>query len=227
MKTRITLLLLFLGFYSSIYSQTTIVDYFLALPDNLILDITKTERQLILNERNQQKLWEQKCYFAIRVVDKPNAFLSFGTTGDGDGNNVEITYFVKKDKSRILAINITYWNVCCQFSTTRFYEIKGSEFIEITQNVIPKIGLDEFIRKQVYATILTQYSKTEMETKPPVKITLPQVGKTIKVELEMETLYYEFENEPKAVINDLKSGIYCHSFDLIWNDGTFSIANKK
>ncbi len=188
-----------------------IKDYFLLLPDKLINNLSLEQRKFMLQTKEVIELIEKEIYFSIDTLDYKNAYMRISGLSDGEGQNIELTYFVKSDKSKLIAVNITQWDMVSEVSSLNFYTYNNSKWTNVTSEVIPKIDINSFVNKKV-----------EMKS-GPIKIILPQNGKTIKVDLDMDALS-EWIN--KKEYSKIKNNLSCTNFDLLWRDGTFVVGNK-
>ena len=197
---------------TSITEPYDIKDYFLLLPDELILEINALDRKKILEIKDFRESHESGIFYYTETIDVKNAFLRVKSAGDGDGNNIEMTYFVKSDKTRLIAVNIIYWNMLTETSDLYFYTYSNKKWTDVTADVIPEINMASFSTAKVTVDNVA------------ITVLLPQNGKTIKVALDAEILpeFYDYTPEYEQV----KDNLFCTKYDLIWNDGTFSIANK-
>ena len=196
----------------SIKEPYDIFDYFLLLPDSLVLDLSVVNRNNIPEIKDLQNAFESEIYYLTDTIDKKNAFLRIKSAGDGDGHNLEMTYFVKSDKTRLIAVNIIYWDMLTETSTLHFYTYIDNTWTDVTSEVIPEINMSSF-----------SSAKTNVDNSAII-VALPLNGKTIKVKLDKWAVEeYAYDNDDYG--NVLKK-LYCTKYDLIWNDGTFSIANK-
>ena len=187
-------------------------EYFLLLPDSLILDIPLKERPTMLEVKNDmQKVDEHGLSYHVQTIDFNNAYMLIKDFGGGGGFDIEITYFVKSDKTRLIAVNTTQWDMQCSQSKLHFYTYSNQIWTDISSEIIPEININSF-------------SKTKVNIdEAPINVKLPQNGKTIKVSLSLEGLAdWVDENDYKKIEKQL----FCTKYDLKWNDGTFSVANK-
>ncbi len=200
-----------------------IKEFFFLMPDSMLNDIPLKNRHFMTKAKSLKELWDANCWYMIDTIDYKNAYMKFSSTGDGEGTYFEITYYIKKDKSKMIAVNNTYWNMCCENSNLKFYTLKGKKWTEITKHVIPNIKLSEFIPESVYKGLI----KNDLINDPPIVVKLPQKGKTIKVMFEGNGFENATEDLSKEDYDKLLKAINCNTLDLIWKAGRFVIGNKK
>ena len=123
-----------------------------------------------------------------------------------------MTYFVKSDKTRLIAVNIVYWDMITETSSLYFYTFSNNTWTDVTSEVIPEINMFCFSNADVNVD------------NSAITVDLPQNGKTINVNLDKWSLeeYASDNNDYSKVIKQL----FCTKYDLIWNDGTFTATNK-
>ena len=205
-------------FGKSLYSQDNITkpydikDYFMLIPENF-LRIDKETRIDILKKKTIQEVMESGSYYQLDTLDFKNAYMKFQSVGDGEGIIFEITYYILKNKDRIIAVNFIGWSMCCEDSFVRFFKIKDNNWIDITYSVLPDIKISDF-----YFDI--KYSRTA-KSKLYLRYYLPQKGKNIKVKLA--DTFFEYMNDEDYL--KLKDAKRLQEFDLVWNNGTFLIKN--
>ncbi len=200
-----------------------IKDYFLLLPDSMLKTFDQTvdlnQRLLALKYDNVEELWKNEGFWQITTSDYKNGYLKLVSTGDGAGTIFEITYFIKKDKTREIAVNKTYWNMAISFSTLHFYSYENEVWKDITNNVLPDINLSDFTTDE-YAELLKKETKHL-----PVIYHLPQKGKNIKAEIDSGTIDNLFDDNviDKAKYINIKKSL--RKLVFVWNDGIFIIRN--
>ena len=189
-----------------------IKDYFLLLPNKLILNIPLSDRKKILEIKDFQASHEAGIYYLTKIIDIKNAFIRICSTGDGGGNNIEMTYFIKSDKTKLIAVNISSWDMLTESSDVHFYTVENNIWTDVTTDVIPEINMSCFSK-----------ATTNVDN-AAILVILPQKGKTIKAVLDIEALtdLADYDNAYLKV----KEQLFCTKYDLAWNDGTFIIKNK-
>ena len=196
-----------------------IKEYYLLLPDSLLDGPDFNQRMISLKYKNLDTLWKHKGYWLIDTLDYKNGYLKLSSTGDGSGTEFEITYFIKKDKSREIAVNTIYWDLAMISSSLKFYSFKNNTWKDITKKVLPEIKLS-FFTNEAFAKIIT--SQTTMS---PVLYKLPQKGKNITAKIDISTIENLLdentvdEDEYVQIKKSLKQIL------LIWNNGVFKLQN--
>lgn len=214
---KIFLLLLLLNTKTDALSITEpydIGEYFLLFPE-VILKLNQQERIDLLTFKDTGD-------YLLKCIDYQHGFMEFHTLGDGSGELYEITYYVKKDQTRLIAFNVTSWAMRREDSELHFYQIKQTQWKDMTSEVMPKIKLTEWIPDRSLLKLIDK----PLIHHPPLRFYLPQKGKTIKVRLSEDSLAYEFE-ENKAHQQTIMSKIKWNELDLIWENDRFNIANKR
>ena len=195
-----------------ITKPNNIKDYFLLIPDELILNISINDRKKILEIKDYQESQELGIYYLTETIDINNAFIRICSTGDGGGNNIEMTYFIKSDKTKLIAVNISSWDMLTESSELHFYTYENNIWTDVTTDVIPEINMSCFSK-----------ANTNVDN-AAILVILPQKGKTIKVTLDAEALT-ELVDYDEAYIK-VKEQLFCTKYDLTWNDGTFIVKNQ-
>ncbi len=194
-----------------------IKDYFLLFPDSLIGNISIEQRQLSLKYKTLNDLWKHNGLWIIDTMDYRNGYLKLSSTGDGAGTEFEITYFIKKNKTREIAVNTIYWDITTAYSEIKFYSYDNNKWKDITKKVLPEINLSLFTTKESIE-ILNQF-----QNKNYILYKLPQRGKTITAKINTDNINYLLndnlinKDEYLKIIKSLKP------LKLIWNDGVFCI----
>ncbi len=224
---KILLLLLFPAInitltFSQNNKKYNITDYFLLLPDsifqNLEVPLDAKQRQIALKYKKVEDIWNNNGYWMIDTTDYRNGYMKISTTGDGAGTQIEITYFIKTDKSRITAVNIIKWDMANTCSYLKFYTFKNNIWKDITDKVLPDINISYFIENK-YKYLFSGENKFLFK--------LPQKGKNIKVKICPGTTD-ELLNENKITekeYNEINNTI--KEKTLYWNDGTFIRGGRK
>jgi len=230
MKNLILLLLFLSNFYIN-FSQNNIKvlddikppynikDYFLLLPDSIFkngeIALGLNQRLISLKYKTLEELWNHKGHWQIDTIDFGNGYIKFSSTGDGAGTYVEITYFIKKDKSRLIAVNLTNWDMMSTQSQLRFYTFSNNIWKDVTKTILPKISLSDFLEDKYVKTLETK------DDNPFFVFKLPQKGKTIKVKLDYG--HIEFLADDNNINFDIILQIekLIKYRDLIWHDGIF------
>lgn len=225
MKNSIILFLILVSFSS--FSQKTndrkasynIKDYFLLLPDSIFKDVeiplSLEQRQIALKYKTLEQIWNHKGYWKIDTIDYKNGFMKISTTGDGGGSMVEITYFIKKDKSRLIAVNISQWDIMGISSNVKFYTYKNKIWKDVTTDVLPKVKISDF-------TINEFVKYFDLNENNPLFYNLPQKGKNIIVRIDNGAVEKLFDSGKindslyKKINSSLKERV------LYWHDGKFS-----
>ena len=194
-----------------------IKEYYLLLPDSLLDGLDFNQRMISLKYKNLDTLWKHKGYWLIDILDYKNGYLKLSSTGDGSGTEFEITYFIKKDKSREIAVNTIYWDLAMISSSLKFYSFENNAWKDITKKVLPEIKLSLFTKEE-FAKIIT--SQTTMS---PVLYKLPQKGKNISAKIDISTIEnlldenFVDEDEYVQIKKSLKQIL------LIRNNGVFKL----
>ncbi len=198
-----------------------IKDYFLLLPDSILkvydTEINLHQRLLSLKYNTLENLWNNDGYWILDTLDYRNGYLKLSSTGDGAGTIFEITYFIKKNKTREIAVNKIYWDLGMSFSVLNFYEFKNLIWRNITKEVLPPVKLSDFTISK-YAELIN--SKIDYF---PVVYKLPQKGKNIKAEIDPATIDNLFDENKIDKNEYVKIKESLHKLVLLWKDGIFII----
>jgi len=222
-KIYFTILLILISF--SGFSQKTksynIKDYFLLLPDTLLKSydttVSSEQRQLALTYKTVEELWNHKGFWQIDTLDYKNGYMKFSSTGDGGGTEFEITYFIKKDKTREIAVNTIYWDIISTYSDVKIYTFEQNIWKDITKKVFPEIKLSYFTNG-AFSNIIKSHTENA-----PVLYKLPQKGKTITAKIDIGIIDYLFDEnyiDEEEYINIKKS---LRPIKLIWDKGNFKL----
>ncbi len=227
LSKKITIISLFIflipfsGNTQKINPPYNIKDYFLLLPDSLLKNSETTvsihQRELALKFKTEEELWNHNGFWQIDTIDYRNGYMKFSSTGDGSGTEFEITYFIKKDKTREIAVNTIYWDLAVISSSLKFYSFEKNIWKDITIKVLPEIKLSLFTNEQ-FAELLKKQSPVY-----PVFFKLPQKGKTIKAKIDVAIIDYLLDNN---IINEDEYSKIKQSLKqilLVWDNETFHI----
>lgn len=161
------------GLLNSYKQPYNIEAYFMFLPQ-AVLYLDYDNRKSILKDAGTSK----KTPFQNKsiIVDNKNGFLSVQNEGEGGGDSLEITYWVLKDKTRLIAVNRSSWGMCCPESKLQFFTFNNYAWKDVTDEFFPALKLSDFI--------IEKYLKDEdRNKKAPIYISLPRKGKNIEVQL--------------------------------------------
>jgi len=196
-----------------------IKDYYLLLPDSMLntLDsnVSLNQRLLALKYKTLEKLWNHKGFWIIDTLDFKNGYMKFSSTGDGGGIIFEITYFIKKDKTREIAVNKIYWDLAVSYSVVNIYTFNNNTWKDITKHVLPVINTSDFLNTE-FSDIINKYSENN-----PVIYHLPEKGKTITVKIDIGTITGLFDNKFISETEYMKIKKLLHPINLVWNNGSF------
>lgn len=198
------------------YSQDTISEpydireYFLLIPDHFI-KIEKNIRKEILKNKTVRVSEESESYYRLDTLDYENAYMRFQIVGDGEGIIFEITYYILKNKERIIAVHFIGWSRCCEDSFIIFFKIKDNNWTDITSSVLPEIKLSDFYFGHKYAK--------SAKSKLYLRYYIPQKGKNIRVKLA--DTFFEYMNDEDYF--KLKGANKLQEIELVWNNGNFLI----
>lgn len=148
-----------------------IVDFYAIIPgeyiDSSIGSLSFQERLDYLEKGPNKKV----------VVDVKNAYIYISAIPGDFSVNQTIVYFVKSDKTKIIAVSTTGESgECGEYSIFNFYEYKNGKFNFVTDQVIPKLSIDLFAADTDKKSITAKINKAMV-----YKIELPQKGTTCKV----------------------------------------------
>ena len=143
---------------------------------------------------------------AVIVIDNKNGFFGRRSEGEGGGDSLEITYWILKDKSRLIAVNRSSWGMCCPESILRFFTFNDFIWKDVTKDVFPKLMISDFIDRKYLI-------KADRNKIAPVYISLPREGKDITVQLGGETGENGYHGKPIPLKNK--------EIKLIWNNENF------
>lgn len=198
-----------------------IKDYFLLLPDSLLktsdTNVSLKQRQLALKYKTLEDLWNHNAFWIIDTLDYRNAYIKLSSTGDGSGTYFEITYFIKKDKTREVAVNTTYWDLTETYSSLKFYSFENNFWKDITKKVLPEINLSLFTDEDLSGIINSN------TTVSPILYVLPQKGKNIIAKIDIGTINNLLEENSVDEEDYIKIKKSLKQTVLIWNDGIFKI----
>jgi len=226
MKAIILVLIISLNVYSGFSQKTNdrkgsynIKDYFLLLPDSVFKDtetsLSSEQRQIALKYKTLEQLWKHKGFWQIDTLDYRNGYMKISTTGGGGGFYIEITYFIKRDKTRLIAVNISQWDMMRTASDLKFFTYKNKKWKDVTSTVLPEITLS-YLVKSNYVKFFN------IKENNPLIYILPQKGKNIIVQIDkgaVESLIDDgkiTEDGYAKIEKTLKDGV------LYWHNGTFS-----
>lgn len=198
-----------------------IKDYFLLMPDSLLKiyegNVSLKQRQLALKYKTLEDLWKHGAYWIIDTLDYRNGYMKLSSTGDGEGTYFEICYFIKKDKSREIAVNTTHWDLAESSSEMKFYSFKNKKWTDITSEVLPVISLSDFLNSELAGIIKDNTEKF------PVVFALPEKGKTILAKIDMGTIDMLLENNKIDEVEYRNIKTAAKPIKLIWKDGIFKL----
>ena len=217
----VLLLLIALSGFTQKTKPYTIKDYFLLLPDTLLKSyettVSSEQRKLALTYKTIEELWNHKGFWQIDTLDYRNGYMRFSSTGDGGGTEFEITYFIKKNKTRAIAVNTIYWDITTTYSVVKIYTFEKNTWEDITKKAFPEIKLSYFTTK-AFSDIIESHTENF-----PVLFKLPQKGKTItgKIDIKIiDNLSDKNYIDKKEYIN-IKNSL--RQIKLIWNNGIFKL----
>lgn len=209
------------GIRQKINPPYNIKDYFLLLPDSLLKTFDKNvslnQRQLALKYKTLKDLWNHNAHWIIDTLDYKNGYMKLSSTGDGSGTYFEITYFIKKDKTREIAVNTAYWDLAVTSSSLKFYSFKNDVWKDITKQVLPEINLSLFTNEELSVIIKSN------TTVSPILFVLPQKGKNIIAKIDIGTIDNLFDENSVDEEEYIKIKESLKQIILIWNDGIFKI----
>jgi hypothetical protein len=139
---------------------------------------------------------KEKMYYYVTKLDQRNAFLAVSTLGDGEGYDMEFTYYKRVNQVPLIAVSLSYWSACCIASSLNFYVFENKKWKKVTSDFYPSIKLTDFIEDK---KVLAKFSQKEIEN-PKLEIRLPQQGKKIKLSLDIFS--YENKNISEADLHD-------------------------
>jgi hypothetical protein len=175
MKT-IFITLLFLGLTISIQAQTRkkqdiqanpldIVEYYLIMPSEQYWDFEGktqdpfTARQQYLKSNSMRKV----------TIDKKNAYLTISDISNELEFKLTMCYFVKADKTKILAVHYYNEGGDCDSHLLKFYTYAAGKWTDVTEKVLPVVTLKNYgVQEKNFLAVDFLY-------------TLPQFGTDIKV----------------------------------------------
>ncbi len=79
--------------------------------------------------------------------------MKFSSTGDGGGTGFEITYFIKQDKTREIAVNTIYWDLASTYSVVKIYTFEQDKWNDITKKALPEIKFTDFTTEKFLSLI--------------------------------------------------------------------------
>ena len=230
LRTRVALIVLLFAAAGGVYGKydkdeegvrknpKDIVDYFLILPgeylDPYFADMGFQARLDFLENNDSLEL----------TVDMKNAYISIKGAYDESYIEQTITYFVRADKTKVIAVSKTEPNAYWEFiRVCRFYELKNGNFTDITPQIVPKITLDLFAadayKKLAASGIYTQFI---------VEIELPQFGTIVKVYPKGIPAYLFESEDEQYTYEDIMATIPYSYIELAWNKqkGKFEFGKK-
>jgi hypothetical protein len=148
-----------------------IVDFYAIIPGNYI---DSSMGSLSFQERLN---YLEKGPNKEVIVDTKNAYIYVSTIPGDYSVKQTIVYFVKSDKTKIIAVSTTGESgECGEYSIFNFYEYKNGKFNYVTDQVVPKLSIDLFADAKDKKSITSKMNKAMV-----YKIVLPQFGTTCKV----------------------------------------------
>jgi hypothetical protein len=218
---KMKIIILIMLFSSFVLSAKNIKDYFLMLPDinTRYGNLDKESKKKLLDNKNSE--------FRINTINIKNGFMSFSTTGDGEGANFEITYYNLKNKKKLVVINNTEWVMCCESSNYSFYHISGNNVESVSsKKILPDFNLKDFLKENKNNPKIDLLIKNKKLVDNYYVIKLPQKGKDITVSINWGSLIYPFEGtsdekdkETLKFINSLEKDL--KPLILKFKDGRF------
>lgn len=205
----------------------TVVDYY-----NLLPDVNR-----IVQKCGAWKTEVETEYGSMRgiMVDARNGYMKVTYEGGDGTTTTEAALFLKGDKTPVLGVSQEYSGVGGDYSF-HFYEFREKKPVEVTGEVLPKIGYKSFFDEKF------DFSRAKMLTAPlndagesngrkiiQVRLTLPRVGTGVKASLyikQVELLGLD-ENYEK-IIGELKSKTGYGEIEITWNmgKGKFEMGKK-
>ncbi|OHD54933.1 MAG: hypothetical protein A2Y33_02980 [Spirochaetes bacterium GWF1_51_8] len=159
------------------------------------------------------------------VVDTKNAYLSVSAMPGQFPVNQTIVYFVKSDKTKIIAVSTTGESgECGEYSIFNFYEFKNGKFNYVTDKVIPKLTIDLFAVEKDKKQITEKMNRAMV-----YKIELPQYGTTCKVyPLGICEIDNSLDPDEYSKFLDIEKRFVFAYLELKWNKqkGKFEFGKK-
>ncbi|MEM6321534.1 MAG: hypothetical protein AAF960_28000 [Bacteroidota bacterium] len=106
--------------------------------------ISREERQIILQTVTQEMANILSADFKLDTSKGGDSFLAFSSRGD-EGIYVVLKTWQKRDKSLIVGVNISVGDHCCDYSTLQLFHCKNQQFKEVTDQLFPKLTLEDFV----------------------------------------------------------------------------------
>ncbi len=211
-----------------------IVDYFLRMPRCWFDEMRDTTN--IFNARKEYLVGGDT---RIVIVDINNAYLRIRDFEYELEEVLTITYFKKGDGSRIVAISEQYEGGDCDYYGIAFYDVEGSIWKDITEEVLPEIRFGDFCNSDT-SLVIEQY--ITLDSNIHWNYELPRYGTTVTVspevlnalicfEMELQNPEYLSEDEFNMVFNDyyrIVRGRYYQALSLEWDrdKGVFFFGEK-
>jgi hypothetical protein len=167
--------------------------YFMLLPEN-VLDMDTVRRKAFLKQPGI-------------VVDLQNGYLGWSHEGDGGGDSLEITYWILKDKTRLIGVNRSSWGMCCPSSKLRFFTFNDHVWKEVTDRFLPRLVYSDFVDGRVVTV-------DDRNKVAPIHVTLPRSGTVITITPGAE-LQEGYKGKPESIT--------CAKLELVWLNDRFSV----
>lgn len=142
-----------------------IVEYYLIMPSEEYWDFEGktsdrfTARQQYLKENSMRKV----------MIDKKNAYLTISDVTNELEFKLTMCYFVKADKTKVLAVHYYNEGGDCDSHLLKFYTYSAGKWKDVTTTVLPPLSLKNYnIQEKNFVAVDFLY-------------TLPQFGTDIKV----------------------------------------------
>jgi hypothetical protein len=120
---------------------------------------------------------------------------------------MQMTYFVKADGGKIVAIADNQAGGDCDSRSLTFYQFENEKFVDVTQKIFPSLTLKDFCPS----------ATNEKLSLFDVDCQLPQYGTTLKVSARA---LCEQDEKLRGISQDYYSyfqRLSCHSLELVWN----------
>lgn len=164
----------------------------------------------------RKKYLEPKKGMQIEI-DKKNAFMSISDNTSELGYKMQLTYFVKSDGKKVIAVNEDQAGGDCDSRSLKFYTLENGKFTDVTARVMPSLSLKDFCPE---ATV-SNYSFFE-----PL-YQLPRVGTTVRVSA---TALCEQDNRGRVSYEEYVryfQKLKCRQIELAWDKESGKLAVKS
>lgn len=221
------LLFLFTILITSIsYAKESIVDYYNSIPLKL-LDNYKFQLQY----KNNIWISRSETNREIKpIVDIKNGYLKITDAGTGGGVlEHELALYRTHDGSDIVGAKTAQFDGVGSTCSLKFYKPSGNQWMDITNDVLPKIDLSFFmnetykLKKEKLIKILDGISFLYQ---------LPRIGTTMNVKIELDRFIMSHrgnDDKMKSGDKEIISNIKYQEIELLWDDknSKFNFGKKK